>query len=88
MAEALACGTPVLAFGRGGAAEIVEEGKSGYLFPQQSAQSVEDCIRRFENEGLSWDSEQISASAQRFSETVFRSRLLAIVEKRWSAFSV
>ncbi len=88
MAEALACGTPVLAFGRGGAAEIVEEGKSGYLFPQQSAQSVEECIRRFENEGLSWDSEQISASAQRFSETVFRSRLLAIVEKRWSAFSV
>jgi UDP-glucose:tetrahydrobiopterin glucosyltransferase len=31
--EALACGTPVVAYNSGGPAEIIEEGKSGYLVP-------------------------------------------------------
>jgi UDP-glucose:tetrahydrobiopterin glucosyltransferase len=31
--EALACGTPVIAYDRGGPAEIVEHGKSGFLTP-------------------------------------------------------
>jgi glycosyltransferase involved in cell wall biosynthesis len=31
MAEALACGTPVLAFSNGAAPEIVESGHTGYL---------------------------------------------------------
>jgi glycosyltransferase involved in cell wall biosynthesis len=31
MAEALACATPVLAFGNGAATEIVEDGRTGYL---------------------------------------------------------
>ena len=36
MAEALACGTPVLAFPNGAAAEIVDDGKTGYLCPDES----------------------------------------------------
>jgi glycosyltransferase involved in cell wall biosynthesis len=31
MIESMACGTPVLAFGRGAAAEVVDEGVTGYL---------------------------------------------------------
>jgi UDP-glucose:tetrahydrobiopterin glucosyltransferase len=31
--EALACGTPVIAYDQGGPAEIVEDGKSGFLVP-------------------------------------------------------
>ncbi|CAN2532276.1 D-inositol-3-phosphate+glycosyltransferase [Methylocapsa aurea] len=41
MIEAMACGTPVLAFRRGSAPEIVEEGVTGYL-----VDSVEEAIAR------------------------------------------
>jgi hypothetical protein len=37
MAEALACGTPVIAFGRGGAREVVTGGETGVLFADQTA---------------------------------------------------
>lgn len=37
MAEALACGTPVLAFPNGAAPEIVDDGKTGFLCADESA---------------------------------------------------
>jgi hypothetical protein len=37
MAESLACGTPVLAFPRGAAPEIVEHGRTGFLCPDEDA---------------------------------------------------
>lgn len=58
MAEALACGTPVLAFRRGAAPEVVESGASGYLCSDADemiasvrmlpALSRAACRRRFE----------------------------------------
>jgi glycosyltransferase involved in cell wall biosynthesis len=47
LAEALACGTPVIAFGRGGAVEIVAEG-AGVLFHEQTAEAVAEAVARFE----------------------------------------
>lgn len=83
MAEALACGTPVIAFGRGGATEIVEDGKSGFLFPEQTAQSLIDTVLRFEKEGLEWNASQISASADRFSNQNFRENLALLIWEKW-----
>ena len=39
MVEAQACGTPLIAYGRGGAADIVRDGTTGVLFPEQAAAS-------------------------------------------------
>jgi glycosyltransferase involved in cell wall biosynthesis len=39
--EAMACGTPVIAIGRGALPEIIADGKTGYL-----CQSVEQMIKR------------------------------------------
>lgn len=44
MAEALACGTPVVAFPYGAAAEIVESGRTGFLCPDEDA--MVDAVRR------------------------------------------
>jgi glycosyltransferase involved in cell wall biosynthesis len=44
MIEALACGTPVLAFAEGAAPEIVEEGVTGYLCADE-----DDMARRIED---------------------------------------
>ena len=40
VAEAMCCGTPVLAFDTGGLPEMIIPGKSGWLVKQQSAQSI------------------------------------------------
>ena len=40
VAEAMCCGTPVLAFDTGGLPEMITPGKSGWLVKQQSAQSM------------------------------------------------
>ena len=40
VAEAMCCGTPVLAFDTGGLPEMITPGKSGWLVKQQSAQSI------------------------------------------------
>lgn len=44
MAESLACGTPVISFTRGGAKEILEDGKSGFLVDK-----LDDLIARIKD---------------------------------------
>ena len=51
--EAQSAGTPVLAYGRGGACETVEDGRTGLLFHAQTADSLAACIERFEAGGVS-----------------------------------
>lgn len=50
--EAMACGTPVLAFAKGGALETVAEGVSGYFFHEQTVEAIEECIMQFEASSL------------------------------------
>ncbi len=42
--EALACGVPVIAYARGGPAEIVQPGKTGWLVPPDDVQGLVDAI--------------------------------------------
>lgn len=46
--EAQACGTPVIAYGRGGALETVIDGKTGLFFFEQTIESIKDAVSRFE----------------------------------------
>lgn len=46
-AEAIACGTPVIAFKAGGAEEIVEDGVSGCFFEAQTPNAVREAIGAF-----------------------------------------
>jgi glycosyltransferase involved in cell wall biosynthesis len=86
MAEALACGTPVIAFGKGGAREIVQHGKSGLLFEQQLASDVIQAVKTFESAGLEWNAQTISESAGRFSRLRFRDEMKALIAEKWEAF--
>ncbi|MGQ4647099.1 glycosyltransferase [Lyngbya aestuarii] len=44
--EALACGVPVIAYRRGGPAEIVEDGKTGFLVEPDSVEGLVEAIRK------------------------------------------
>ena len=69
MAEAQACGKPVIAFGRGGATEIVENGVTGILFRDQSADSLLEALEEFDR--TSFDPSAIRLSALRFTRQRF-----------------
>ncbi len=76
-AEAQACGLPVIAFAEGGATEIVEHGKTGILFPQQSVESLVGAVELFEKKRF--QRKAIAASAQRFSKKQFQKEIVKLI---------
>lgn len=82
--EAQACGTPVIAFGKGGALETVVDNKTGVFFDKQTAQSIEEAVKHFEK--LSFDSGVINKHAMQFSTQRFEKEMKEFVEKKWEEF--
>ena len=46
--EAQACGTPVIAYGRGGALETVKDGETGCFFNEQTVESIVKAVKTFD----------------------------------------
>jgi glycosyltransferase involved in cell wall biosynthesis len=82
--EAQACGTPVLAFGRGGVLESVVPGKTGLFFTEQTPQSIIAALDEFEK--IEWDALEIRAHAENFSVHRFRKQFRKLVESEWERF--
>lgn len=88
--EAQACGTPVIAFGEGGALETLiglqAERPTGVFFQQQTVESLRAAILQFEREQARIDPAACRANAERFSNQRFRQEIQQIVETRWQSF--
>jgi glycosyltransferase involved in cell wall biosynthesis len=72
LAEAQGCGTPLIAFGRGGARDIVrplgtDKEPTGILFARQTVEDVCDAVARFELNRARITAEACRQNAQRFS---------------------
>ena len=76
--EAQACGTPVIALGRGGALETVVDGHTGVLASEPTADAFADAVLRAES--IDWDRAAIRANAERFSHAAFTAEFAAIVQ--------
>jgi len=76
--EAQACGTPVIAFKKGGALETVVENETGIFFDKQDVESVIDAINRFEISDF--NAANIRQHALRFSTENFVDAFKTIVE--------
>jgi glycosyltransferase involved in cell wall biosynthesis len=77
--EAQAAGTPVIAYGVGGASESVLDGRTGVLFAEQSASALAAAIERFE--GLRLEEEEARENAGRFGQERFRAEMAAAIER-------
>jgi glycosyltransferase involved in cell wall biosynthesis len=79
LAEAQACGTPVIAYRRGGAAEIIvtdpADRPTGVLFDRQEEAAVTEAVERFEALGHRLSSHACRANAVRFSQARFRTEV-------------
>ncbi|MDZ4404513.1 glycosyltransferase family 4 protein [Prosthecobacter sp.] len=82
--EAQACGTPVIAYGRGGALETVIENETGLFFGEQNVDSLRSAIAEFETR--EWDALNCRLNAERFSARLFRESFQHFVEGEWERF--
>lgn len=73
--EAMACGKPVLAFGRGGLLESVVEGVSGQFFFEPTLDSMEAALAQLLLNEKKYDMSKIRACAERFSRDRFEAGL-------------
>ncbi|HEY3475664.1 MAG TPA: glycosyltransferase [Anaerolineales bacterium] len=70
--EAQAAGCPVIAYQAGGALETVIDGVTGLFFAEQSAASLSEAIRRFEDSASCFRAEALVDNAHRFTKARFK----------------
>lgn len=73
--EAMACGTPVLAYGDGGVAESVVDGVSGCLLDQRTPEAFAEAMRDWPD----WSRSACRDVAERFSPRQFRRQFAAVL---------
>lgn len=78
--EAQACGTPVIAYGRGGALETVVDGETGLFFQEQTAEAIVDAVDRFEEDGVAGTPGDFENHVKSFSSEVFRRKIRELVD--------
>jgi glycosyltransferase involved in cell wall biosynthesis len=85
--EAQACGTPVIAFGKGGALETVRgldmvgSVPTGVFFNEQSVPSIVNAVERFETSQTQFVPAAIRQHAEQFSVANFRTAYTAFVDQ-------
>ena len=78
--EALAAGCPVIAYGKGGALDYVNDGKNGLLFEKQTVKALKEAILKFET--MKFDREKISESVENFSVKRFDKEIKDLVREK------
>ncbi|WP_273702004.1 glycosyltransferase family 4 protein [Acetomicrobium sp.] len=84
--EAQACGTPVIAYGKGGALETVTEGETGLFFDAQTTSSIIEAVQRFEDMKDSFIPAKIREKSLRFSRDRFKREFMSFVNDAWKKF--
>jgi glycosyltransferase involved in cell wall biosynthesis len=78
--EALALGVPVVALGKGGATESVQDGKNGFLYPEENVESLTKALNTLLQDGVSMDAAAIRKSSLAFSTEHFQKNIRSIVD--------
>ena len=75
--EAMACGKPVVALGKGGALETVVDGLTGVFFAEPEEEEFLDSVARCES--ISWDKTAIRSHALNFSKEAFLEKMCRLL---------
>lgn len=79
MVEAQAAGRPVIAYGRGGALDIIVPGKTGLLLPKNSVESFAKAMVEFDT--MSFVSSDCQANARRFDQSIWDKQISKRINK-------
>jgi glycosyltransferase involved in cell wall biosynthesis len=82
--EAQACGTPVVAYGKGGALETIcgrdEAGQTGVFFAEQTAEAIKAAVEHLDHRLPFITPDACRANAERFSTARFRQKFAIFVD--------
>jgi glycosyltransferase involved in cell wall biosynthesis len=78
MAEAQAAGCPVIAYNKGGAAEIVQDGETGLLYQEQSSRSLIEAV--LQSQKIKLNGKAARERADRFSSKRFHEEFSTFME--------
>ncbi|MGA7159897.1 MAG: glycosyltransferase [Bacteroidota bacterium] len=78
--EAMASGKAVIAYGKGGVLETVQEGISGLFFYEQTVDALESAILKAEK--MRFDPEKIRKRALQFSQSIYKDALKKFIERK------
>ena len=79
--EAQACGTPVIAYEKGGVLETIVSGQTGIFFKEQTAMSLISAVQEFERLEDSFDRNVIRQNAEKYGKDRFRKEFLDLMGK-------
>jgi glycosyltransferase involved in cell wall biosynthesis len=81
----MANGTPVIAYGKGGALETVlgqdsldASARTGIFFYQQTTEALSQAVDKFEN--MDWNPSFISQHARRFDKKIFQDKIIRFIQ--------
>ena len=83
--EAHACGSPVIAYAKGGVLETTVPSKTAIHFHKQTTKDLMAAIREFET--CSFSSTEVRTHACRFAKTRFQQEMQAYIEQKLRTFS-
>jgi len=84
--EAQACGSPVIAFGRGGVTESVRDGVTGTFFRERTVASLKAAVTSFRP--MRFDPAAARRNSLRFGREVFKKRLAEYISRRYDEFHI
>ena len=80
--EAQACGTPAIAFGRGGSLETVVSGQTGILFDEPTVAGLLGALDKFR--AFACNRETIRSNAMQFSREKFKEGMSSYLRQAWA----
>jgi glycosyltransferase involved in cell wall biosynthesis len=84
--EAMASGTPLIAYRGGDIEEHMQEGKSGIFFSRQTATDLISAVRKFKS--CDYDPKIIRESTLRFDKEVFKAKIEEYIKKELAEFTL
>ncbi len=78
--EAMACGKPVVAYGKGGALETVLDGKTGFFFYEQTVEALLSAIQKTETTVFNHDA--IRTHSLNFARPAFKQKMKQFIEQK------
>ena len=82
--EALAAGTPVIAYQGGGALDYVVPGKTGEFFTAPTVSSLRAAIQKFDPS--TYKQSDLQAMAANFTPEIFRTHMQSVIDQAWTNF--
>jgi len=79
--EAIATGTPVIAYKKGGVLESVIEGVNGLFFDNQTKESLIKAVQKFLKSENKFNQQKIIESARKFNQDIFEEKIRKVVKE-------